>query len=80
MDSREGIFVDSREEDNRGSVSKKREACGYIHGEEIVERKRNGHMTLEMAIDALGLKAKGGEVITTPFRFICFDYACHYQK
>ncbi|AET70511.1 putative PLP-dependent enzyme possibly involved in cell wall biogenesis [Desulfosporosinus orientis DSM 765] len=30
----------------------------------------NGHMALEMAIDALGLKEKGGEVITTPFTFV----------
>ncbi len=30
----------------------------------------NGHLALEVAIQALGLKAKGGEVITTPFTFV----------
>ncbi len=30
----------------------------------------NGHMALEMAIQALGLRDTGGEVITTPFTFI----------
>ena len=40
----------------------------------------NGHMALEMAIDALGLKQKGellggGEVITTPFTFASTTHA-----
>ncbi len=40
----------------------------------------NGHMALEMAIQALGLKAKGeavggGEVITTPFTFVSTTHA-----
>lgn len=35
----------------------------------------NGHMALEMAIDALGLKARGGEVITTPYTFISTTHA-----
>lgn len=35
----------------------------------------NGHMALEMAIDALGLKTKGGEVITTPFTFVSTTHA-----
>ena len=35
----------------------------------------NGHMALEMAIDALGLKEKGGEVITTPFTFVSTTHA-----
>lgn len=35
----------------------------------------NGHMALEMAIDALGLKEKGGEVITTPFTFVSTIHA-----
>ena len=30
----------------------------------------NGHMALEMAIHALGLRKEGGEVITTPFTFV----------
>ena len=30
----------------------------------------NGHLALELAIQALGLQAKGGEVITTPFTFV----------
>lgn len=35
----------------------------------------NGHMALEMAIDAFGLKARGGEVITTPFTFVSTAHA-----
>ncbi len=40
----------------------------------------NGHMALEMAIDALGIKKKGedingGEVITTPFTFVSTVHA-----
>jgi len=40
----------------------------------------NGHLALEMAIQALGLKAKGeeiggGEVITTPFTFVSTTHA-----
>lgn len=35
----------------------------------------NGHMALEMAIDALGLKECGGEVITTPFTFVSTTHA-----
>ena len=40
----------------------------------------NGHMALEMAIQAMGLKAKGealggGEVITTPFTFVSTTHA-----
>lgn len=35
----------------------------------------NGHMALEMAIDALGLKESGGEVITTPFTFVSTTHA-----
>lgn len=35
----------------------------------------NGHMALEMAIHALGLRCKGGEVITTPFSFVSTAHA-----
>lgn len=35
----------------------------------------NGHMALEMAIEALGLKQTGGEVITTPFTFVSTSHA-----
>lgn len=35
----------------------------------------NGHMALEMAIDALGLKGTGGEVITTPYTFVSTTHA-----
>ncbi len=35
----------------------------------------NGHMALEMAIHALGLKETGGEVITTPFTFVSTTHA-----
>lgn len=35
----------------------------------------NGHMALEMAIQALGLPIPGGEVITTPFTFVSTTHA-----
>lgn len=35
----------------------------------------NGHMALEMAIQALNLQKPGGEVITTPFTFISTTHA-----
>lgn len=35
----------------------------------------NGHMALEMAIQALGLCREGGEVITTPFTFVSTSHA-----
>ncbi len=35
----------------------------------------NGHMALEMAIQALGLCREGGEVITTPFTFVSTTHA-----
>lgn len=35
----------------------------------------NGHMALEMAIQALGLNIPGGEVITTPFTFVSTTHA-----
>lgn len=35
----------------------------------------NGHMALEMAIHALGLRCEGGEVITTPYTFVSTVHA-----
>lgn len=35
----------------------------------------NGHMALEMAIQAMGLRQDGGEVITTPFTFVSTTHA-----
>lgn len=35
----------------------------------------NGHMALEMAIQAMGLRREGGEVITTPFTFVSTAHA-----
>lgn len=35
----------------------------------------NGHMALEMAIQALDLRCNGGEVITTPFTFVSTAHA-----
>lgn len=35
----------------------------------------NGHMALEMAIQALGLQCLGGEVITTPYTFVSTTHA-----
>lgn len=35
----------------------------------------NGHMALELVIQALGLQQEGGEVITTPFTFVSTTHA-----
>ena len=35
----------------------------------------NGHMALEIVIQAMGLKDTGGEVITTPFTFVSTVHA-----
>ena len=35
----------------------------------------NGHTALETAIQALGLRKEGGEVITTPFTFVSTTHA-----
>lgn len=35
----------------------------------------NGHMALEIAIQALGLRESGGEVITTPYTFVSTTHA-----
>ena len=35
----------------------------------------NGHSALELAIEAMGLRKEGGEVITTPFTFISTTHA-----
>ena len=35
----------------------------------------NGHMALEMALDAMGLNVPGGEVITTPYTFVSTTHA-----
>ena len=61
---------------NMGSVYKKLQAqlIQYLDVKEL-SMLVNGHLALEMAIQALGLKEKGeelggGEVITTPFTFV----------
>lgn len=50
-----------------------KELKSYL-GTEYVSLMVNGHMALEMAIQALNLP-KGGEVITTPFTFISTTHA-----
>ena len=40
-----------------------------------IELLVNGHMALEMAIHAMGLRREGGEVITTPFTFVSTTHA-----
>lgn len=61
---------------NMGPIYKKlqRQLIDYLGVSEL-SLFVNGHMALEMAIDALGLKEKGGEVITTPFTFVSTTHA-----
>lgn len=66
---------------NMGPVYKKFQAMlmQYLCVQEL-SMFVNGHMALEMAIQALGLKEKGekvggGEVITTPFTFVSTTHA-----
>lgn len=66
---------------NMGPVYKKFQAMlmQYLDVQEL-SMFVNGHMALEMAIQALGLKEKGeklggGEVITTPFTFVSTTHA-----
>lgn len=61
---------------NMGPVYKKlqRELKSYLGVPEL-SLFVNGHMALEMAIDALGLKKEDGEVITTPFSFVSTTHA-----
>lgn len=66
---------------NMGSVYKKFQAqlIEYLDVKEL-SLFVNGHLALEMAIQALGLKEKGeelggGEVITTPFTFVSTTHA-----
>lgn len=66
---------------NMGPVYKKFQAqlISYLNVPEL-SLFVNGHMALEMAIHALGLKEKGeklggGEVITTPFTFVSTTHA-----
>ena len=66
---------------NMGPVYKKLQAqlMTYLGVQEL-SLFVNGHMALEMALQALGLKARGeelggGEVITTPFTFVSTTHA-----
>lgn len=61
---------------NMGPIYKKmqHQLIDYLGVEEL-SLFVNGHMALEMAIQALGLEEKGGEVITTPFTFVSTTHA-----
>lgn len=61
---------------NMGPVYKKfqKQLINYLEVPEL-SLFVNGHMALEMAIQALGLREKGGEVITTPFTFVSTTHA-----
>lgn len=61
---------------NMGPVYKKlqRLLIGYLGVPEL-SLFVNGHMALEMAIDALGLKERCGEVIMIPFTFVSTTHA-----
>ena len=74
-------IFESRVLTNMGPVYKKFQAQlkDYLGVEEL-SLFVNGHLALEMAIQAMGLKSKGeqlggGEVITTPFTFVSTTHA-----
>ena len=74
-------IFDSHQLTNMGPVYKKFQSLliGYLGVSEL-SLFVNGHMALEMAIQALGLKNRGelvggGEVITTPFTFVSTTHA-----
>ena len=61
---------------NMGPVYKKmqKQLIDYLGVDEL-SLFVNGHMALEMAIHAMGLRREGGEVITTPFTFVSTTHA-----
>lgn len=61
---------------NMGPVYKKlqKQLIEYLGVDEL-SLFVNGHMALEMAIHAMGLRKEGGEVITTPFTFVSTTHA-----
>ncbi len=69
-------LFESRWLTNMGPVYKKfqRQLMEYLDVPEL-SLFVNGHMALEMAIHALGLKETGGEIITTPFTFVSTTHA-----
>lgn len=75
MDEIKPIF-ESHWMTNMGPVYKKfqKQLMNYLQVPEM-SLFVNGHMALEMAIHALGLKETGGEVITTPFTFVSTAHA-----
>ena len=75
MDEIKPIF-ESHWMTNMGPVYKKfqRQLIDYLQVPEM-SLFVNGHMALEMAIDAFGLREKGGEVITTPYTFVSTAHA-----
>ncbi len=69
-------IFESHQLTNMGPVYKKfqKQLIEYLQVPEL-SLFVNGHMALEMAIDALGLKQEQGEVITTPFTFVSTTHA-----
>ena len=67
---------ESRRLTNMGPVYKKfqKQLMEYLEVPEL-SLFVNGHMALEMAIHALGMRKEGGEVITTPFTFVSTTHA-----
>ena len=61
---------------NMGPVYKKfqKQLIDYLEVPEL-SLFANGHMALEVAIHALGLRCESGEVITTPFTFVSTTHA-----
>lgn len=75
MEEIKPIF-ESRRLTNMGPIYKKfqHQLMEYLHVPQL-SLFVNGHMALELAIQALGLQRKGGEVITTPFTFVSTTHA-----
>lgn len=69
-------IFESRYLTNMGPVYKKfqKQLINYLQVPEL-SLFVNGHMALEMAIHALGLRCEKGEVITTPFTFVSTTHA-----
>lgn len=64
-------IFESHQLTNMGPVYKKfQRQLGQYLGVDEISLFVNGHMALEMAIHAMGLRCEGGEVITTPFTFV----------
>lgn len=69
-------IFDNHHMTNMGPIYKKlqHQLIDYL-GVRYLSMFVNGHLALETVIQAMGLKDKGGEVITTPFTFVSTTHA-----